>query len=195
MTEKLRFPLQPFGDSVAHAVLDRLECGEWGGIMSAGFLQHLFARGAIDKAPAQRIAIEQKAHDAAAALALRSPAAGHPPCGADRDLGEDRGSDQLVHHSQPKCFRRALRFAGQNHVERSSHADEPRETLAATGRRQNPELDFRQADLRLRVIGGHAIVTGERKLEPTAEAGAVDTDGDGLRKSGEAIQHFLPIGR
>src|SRR3989442_1155657 len=104
LTEELRLPFQPLGDAVAHAVLDRLERSEWGRIMPAGFLQDLFPSGAIDAKSAQRIAIEQETHDATATLALRSPAAGHPSRGTDRDLSENCGRDQLVDHSQTECF-------------------------------------------------------------------------------------------
>ena len=67
--------------------------------------------------------------------------------------------------------------------------------MAAAGPRQNTELDFRQPDLSLRVIGGDAVVAREREFESAAEAGAVNSDGDRLGKAGHAIQHVLTVGR
>src|SRR2546422_5323186 len=49
---------------------------------------------------------------------------------------------------------------------------------------------------RLGMVRGDAVVAGERELESSAETGAVDADGDGLREARDAVHHLLPqIGR
>src|SRR5436309_1736869 len=71
-----------------------------------------------------------------------------------------------------------------------------RETsVAAAHPRKGAELDLGQAELRLGVVRGDAVVAGERELESSAETGAVDADGDRLREARDAVHHLLPLGR
>ena len=71
-------------------------------------------------------------------------------------------------------FQRRLgidRLPGQDHRQRFSHADEPRQPLGAAGAWNEAELDFGQAE-----PGGgrcNAIMTAERDLEPAAQSGSM----------------------
>src|SRR5437899_3472350 len=59
------------GQAVLQAVFDGLERGEGSGVMSAGPLEHLFARRAKDDAPAQRIAVERSEEHTSELQSLR----------------------------------------------------------------------------------------------------------------------------
>ncbi len=43
------------------------------------------------------------------------------------------------------------------------------------------------------IVGGDAVVAGQGQFEPSAQAGPVDGDDDGLRAGGDPIDHLLPI--
>ena len=95
----------------------------------------------------------------------------------------------------------ALALAREDHVERRAQADEPGQPLAATGAGNETELHLGETELGLRVVGGDAVVTGERELETGSEAGAVDGGDDGRRKGvSTRLTHLLaleaePLGR
>jgi hypothetical protein len=56
----------------------------------------------------------------------------------------------------------------------SLHADQARHALCATGAGQQAEGDFGEAEARLRVVGGDAVVATQRDLHAAAQGGSVD---------------------
>ena len=70
-------------------------------------------------------------------------------------------------------------------------ADEARQPLRAAGAGDEAELHLGQAELRLRVVGGDAVVAGERPLEAAAQAGAVDGGHHRLREALQPVEAGL----
>ena len=66
---------------------------------------------------------------------------------------QDRRMHHLVHEPHLQRLLRADVAAGEDHVERVAHADEPRQPLRSAHARDEPELHFGQREHRLRVIG------------------------------------------
>ena len=83
--------------------------------------------------------------------------------------------------------------ATQNDLERGGRTNEARQTLRATGARQQTEFHFRQTDLRRG--HGHAVVAGERCFEAATERGAMKGRNDGLGGAFHDIQYFGQVRR
>ncbi len=116
-----------------------------------------------------------------------------PVGGCERDTRENAPGHEFVHQSDPQRLGGALALSGQDHVERGADADQPGKPLASAGAGNESELDLRKAELRLGVVGGDAIVAGERQLEAAAEAGAVDGGHDRLGEGLDAAQQLLAL--
>ena len=102
-----------------------------------------------------------------------------PGCVPGRDLrrgGEVDGRRQRIPIGHPVEeggvgeLLRGHRVAADDHVDRSLDADEARQALGAAGARQQPQLDLRKSERRVR--GGDPVVRGHRQLEPPAETDA-----------------------
>ena len=87
------------------------------------------------------------------------------------------------------------RFAtrGENHLERGAQTDQSGQPLASAGAGQESQPNLGKRQLGLRVIGRDAIVTGEGKLQSTAQTRAIDGRDDRLGKVGDPLQHLLPL--
>ena len=80
---------------------------------------------------------------------------------------------------------------GEDDVECGAGADEARQPVAPAGTGNDAELDLGKPQLGLGVIGGHAPVTGERELQPTAKTAAVNGRNDRLPAGGHPIHQLL----
>jgi hypothetical protein len=80
--------------------------------------------------------------------------------------------DQLVEDAGGQRVRGFDRFTAGAHLGGFRHAGEPRQTLRAARTGDEPDLNLRLADLRVR--RGDAVVARLRHLQPAAERGAVD---------------------
>jgi hypothetical protein len=58
---------------------------------------------------------------------------------------------------------------------------------------QQAERDFGEAEARLRVVGGDAVVAGQRDLHAAAQGGAVDRRGDRLAAEFDAAHQLVPV--
>ena len=105
--------------------------------------------------------------------------------------GQFRARHQAVDESELERFVSAQRFAGQHQVERGRHADELRRAHRAAEPGMDAELDLRQAEVQLAVVGADAVVAGERELEPAAEREAVNRGDRRHRQRFEAIEDLL----
>ena len=103
------------------------------------------------------------------------------------------GGDDLVHQTEPQRLAGALALAGEDHVEGRARADETRQPLAAAGAGDEPELYLGEAELRLGMIGGDPVVTGQRELEPAAQTGAVNRRDDRLGQRLDPAHHLLSL--
>ena len=81
---------------------------------------------------------------------------------------------------------RQLRAFG-NHPDCGRHSDQSRQPLSAAGTRDQPELDFRQTDLRGR--HGNAVMATHRNLETAAERLAVDRRDGWLWRGLQPLDH------
>src|ERR1041385_4088398 len=187
LAEQLRLALQSLGHAVLETVLDRVERGERRRIVAAGALEHLLAGAAEHERAPQRIAVEQEAEQTALPLALGAPTAGHAAGRGERDVRENGRRHELVDHAAPERLRGALTLSRQNDVERGARADQPGQALATARAGQNSELNLRQADRRPRMIGRHAVVACEGKLEPSAQARAVNSHRDWLGEARDSV--------
>src|ERR1041385_5296625 len=201
LAEQLRLALQSLGHAVLETVLDRVERGERRRIVATGALEHLLAGAAEHERAPQRIAVEQEAEQTALTLTLGAPTAGHAAGRGERDVRENGRRHELVDHAEPERRRGGAPLSSLPTTQwgraraRAARADQPGQTLATARAGQNSELNLRQADRRPRMIGRHAVVAGEGKLEPSAQARAVNSHRDWLGEARDPLQHFLPIGR
>ena len=194
LREQLRLALQAGAHAAPQAVLHRVERRERRGIMPSGLPQHLFARRAEHQAAAERVAVEQPRHDAAATFASGPPPARQPPRRVEGDIPQNGRVDQLVHDPHPERLLGGFDLAGEDDVECRARADQPGQSLAATGAGQDAELHFGETELGLGVVGRDAVVARERELEPASETRAMDPHGDGLGEARHAVEQLLPVG-
>src|SRR6267378_2304632 len=195
LPEQLRLALQTFRHAAFESVLHRFQCSERRGIVAARLGQDLLSGGAENQRPAQWVAVEQPSAKAARPLAPWAPSARHALRSGDGDVLENGGMDQLVDDAEAERLLGGFDLASEDDVERRAGADQAREPLATARARENAELYLREAELGPGVVGSHAVPAGERELEPTAQAGSMDPDGDRFGETGHPPQHFLPLGR
>jgi hypothetical protein len=158
--EERRFHVQPSLQPVPQAMTYRLERGFRSWVVATRLLeQPVLGRGEHDPPP-ERVLVERQGRRVALA-ALRLPPAGQPFRRFERHPLEDGGVHQLVHDPSAKRPLRGYLLAGQDDVERRAHADETRQTLAAAGGGNDAELDLGKPKLRLGMVGGNPIRTGE----------------------------------
>ena len=193
--EQLRLALQPLGEAMPQAVLDGFERRDGPGVVAPRLLEHLLARHAEHQHPAERVAVEQPADNAAGPSTPGPPAAGQALRRREGDVVKDRGRHQLVHDAELVRPLGTLDFACEDHVERGTGADQSGQPLAAAGTRQDAELHFGQPELGLGVISRNPVGAGQRELQPTPQAGTVNSHDDRLRERRDAAQHVLAIGR
>ena len=65
-------------------------------------------------------------------------------------------------------------LALEQELQRVARLHHARDALRAAGAGKQPDLHLGQADARLRIVGGDAMVAGEAQLEAAAERHAVD---------------------
>src|SRR2546421_12552108 len=103
--------------------------------------QHLLACRAEHHAAAERVAVEQPRHDAAATFAPGPPAARQSARGLEGDVPQDGRVDQFVHDAEAERLLGALDLACEDDVERRARADQPGQPLAATRDRKSTRLN------------------------------------------------------
>jgi hypothetical protein len=111
----------------------------------------------------------------------------------NRHLAENAARHHLVDQAQAQRPAGPLGFSGQNHVQRGTGPDQARKSLAPTGTRDQTQLDLGQPQLGLGMIGGNPVMTGERQLETTAEAGAVNGGDDRLVEGLDPADRLLAL--
>jgi hypothetical protein len=110
---------------------------------------------------------------------------GHPGRGeiAVHDLVDQADLQRLV---------RPDRIAAHDHGQRLGHPDHARQPLGAARARQDAELHLGQAEAR--GLHAHAVVAGQRHLEPAAQRGAVDRGHHRLGRALDQIEHLVQPG-
>ena len=191
----MRLSLQSFGDAVPQAVLDGFERRKRRRVVAPGLLQHLLTRHPEHQHPAERVAVEHPADEAAGALPAGPPAARELLRRRQGDVAEDGGRHELVHDPELERFPGALDLPGEDDVERGTGADQPRQPLAAAGARQEAKLHLGQTELGLGVVGRDAVGAGEREFEPAAQTRAVNPHDHRLGERRDPAQHLVAIGR
>ena len=100
--------------------------------------------------------------------------------------------DHFMDHARALGVIRAPGRAGAHRRHRRLNADQARQPLGAAAAGEEADLDLRQAELDLRVIGDHAIVAGQRQFQTAAQRQAVDRRGDrlaaGLQRAQGSVQ-------
>ena len=104
---------------------------------------------------------------------------------SDRILGQRILADDLVDQPGVECLLRGDRIALRGHLQRQRDTGDARDTLRATGTRQQAELHLGRADLR--AGGGNTVVAAQRHLAPAAERGPMDRGDDRL---GRCFDHI-----
>src|SRR5205823_14694116 len=172
---------------------DHVEGSERRGILSTRLLQHALSRSLENKRAADTIAVDEQPLGAPLCASLRARAR---PCAElaralHGDVAENRRMYDLVDEPHLHCLTRPDIAAAENHVERARQTDEARQSLRAASAGNQSKLNLRQAEDGLWMLGRDAPRTGERGLQATAEARAVDCGNDGHAQSLEPGQHFL----
>ena len=111
----------------------------------------------------------------------------------DRDTSKNRRMNELVDQPELQRLLRADVLPGENQIERVGEADLARESLRPARAGNQSQLHFGQAEDCLRMIGGDAIPTRERRLESSAEAGAVDCGDDRNPEVLDGVEQHLTI--
>ena len=173
---------QPRRDALLQADPHRLERGERRRIVAAGLLQHLLPRAAIDQPPS-RTGVDRATCRPAPPLRLTLGKAlpGQPVRGGDGDLAENAGAAparrpgpaEAPWPARSVLPVRIMSSAARTPISRGSRWHPP-----APG--MSPSCTSGRPSCGLGMIGGDPVVAGQRQLEPTAEAGAVDGGDDRL---------------
>ena len=182
------------GDPLLQADAHRLERPQRSRVVAAGLGQHLLLGRAVDHAPAGGGAVERPVP----AGRPRGGGAARPRARGDRRrrraiarrmLGGTSSSTSPSRSAlAPRSLRpvRIMSSAARAPMSRGRRWQPP-----APG--NEPELHLGQAELGLGMVGGDAVVAGERQLEPGAEAGAVDGGDDRLGQRLDPAHHLLPL--
>ena len=104
-----------------------------------------------------------------------------------------RAFDDFLDQAVLERFRRADRIAANDHLDRKLRADRARQTLRATGARQQTELHFGQAEPRF--LDRDAIVACQRNFETATERGTMDRSDDRLRRLLHEFENLGETGR
>jgi hypothetical protein len=89
-------------------------------------------------------------------------------------------------------------LAGHDQPERPLDTNQARQTLRAAGTRHEAHTRLGEADLRVRRVHRDAAMTGQRHLEPAAQADAVDGGHHGLAArlhAAQLVQHQAGLGQ
>src|SRR5687768_2162918 len=184
---------QARGYALLQPYLYRSQGGERGRIVASGLLQYLFSRSAVYQSPAGRGAVEKHAGDATLQLPLREPLTSESFGRGNCDLPEYAGGDDLIDQPQPIRLDSTLCLPRQNHVQRGSRADQPRQPLASARSGNESELHLGEAEHGLGMIRCDPVVAGQRNLETAAQTSAVDGCDNGLLEGFQAADRFLTL--
>ena len=99
----------------------------------------------------------------------------------------------LVHEARLQRLGRRQVGALRHELQRGLDADQSRQALRAAAARQQADLDLRQTEHGLRVVGRDAIMAREADLESAAERGAVDGRRERLAAGLELAQQLLQV--
>ena len=89
-------------------------------------------------------------------------------------VAQDRRMHEFVHQSHLQCLLRPDVLAREDHLEGRLQAHQPRQSLRAGRRRQQPQLHLGKREDRLGMVGDDAVRAGQRHLEPAPQRRAVD---------------------
>ena len=100
---------------------------------------------------------------------------------------------ELLNKPHLQCFASADVPPGEDHVEGRLEANQTRQALRPATTRDQSELHFRKTERRFRRVARDAVGARDRRLEPTAEARAVDGRNDGRSKLLESVEQRMPV--
>ena len=176
---------------VLEALADRVQGALRCRVVSQRLAQQLLLGLGEQQASAERVALQRGAGDG---LARRAVA----PHGVlatevrlrmlDGDVDQDGDRHHLVDQAELLGLRRPDRLPAEDDVQRFLDADEPWQSLRAASAWHEPELHLGQPELRARRVGGDASAAGQRPLQSTAQAGAVDGGDDRLLERREPVE-------
>ncbi len=159
--------LHPLLHTDAHHVQDPLRRG----VVTTRLAHHPFACLIEQHLAAKLVGLQQ--------LALQIPlqlVAGLALLGQlDGGIQQDRRRYHIVHQPQLFGLLGAHLLAGQHQIKRLGHPDKARQALGTTGSWQQTKLYLGQTQHGFAVIGHHSAMTGQRQLQPAAEARAVNS--------------------
>ena len=101
--------------------------------------------------------------------------------------------NDFVENAQPERFRRPHRFSRYQHVDGGRNTGEPRQPLRTLGSRNDAEIDFRLANLR---IGARdPVMPCHRQLQAAAKSGSVQSHDHRFRAVLNLFQQIVQIRR
>ena len=178
--------IQACADAVAGASAPGLDQRVWRGVM---FLARL-ACGHLDHFRRDQLAREPRVggpgHES-----LFEGAFDALECERGCGFDQARRVHDLVDQADRARRRCREAAAGEHHVHGSRGADQLRQTGAAAPAREDAQHHFGQADLRRRIVRGHAIAAGQRYLGAAAHAEAVDRGDGGEGQFRDALEEVL----
>ena len=101
------------------------------------------------------------------------------------------GGNDLVDQADAIGLLRVDHLAGENQLQGAALSDQPRQALRAAVARNDAELDFRLAELR--VLGREPDGAGHRQFAAAAEGEAVDGRNDRLAEVLDEVEDRLPV--
>jgi hypothetical protein len=160
-------------------------------VVTAGLLEDLFARLAIDQPAAGRGPVQHQSGQTATRFSPGQAVPGEPVRRGHGNLAQDAARNDLIHEAQAEGLRGTLAPAGENHVQSGARTDEAGEPLAPAGARDEPELHLGEPELGLGMIGGDPVMTGKRQLQASAETSTMDRRDDRLLRRLHSADRLL----
>ena len=188
LREVARFHAQRRVDRQLQALVDALHDGARGGIVVVGLAavdrvagrEHHHAGLGEHRTARQLEALFVPGRDRLAAAldpVLR---------GLDHVGGRHDGVNQVQRLGLVELDRLAL----EQELHRVLRLHDARHALGAAGAGEQADLDFGQTKPRLRIVGGDAVMAGQRQLEAAAEREAIDRGGPRLARGLDVAEHL-----
>jgi len=174
LAEEPRLLAIPMARSPAVARGDCVYRGKRCREMSVSLLERLLARLSQHDPASRRVLVQQQTGDTIAMTTVLSRTVGDVARPLNGYVAQDRRMDKLVNQPYLQCLFRADVLAGENHVQRGSHADEARQTLRTACARYQAELNFGECENGLRMFCSDAVRRREGDLKRSAEARAMN---------------------
>ena len=177
-------------DADRKRTLQKVQCGEWCGIVAVRLRQHALARLAQ-----HHLAAGRRLQNSAGEAHLRSARVRFPALQHARDLActtaQNRGVHPLIDQANALRFARINRTACEDDVECCTHADQARQTCGSAKTGDDAELNFGQSDARLFAVGCNAVGARQDELGAAAQADSINCGYGGNRQSSQMREHLL----